>query len=247
MPDSQVFDTKGLDKYSYETKILDLNKKKGAKLLVEPEKHVNESYRETDIRIFDNNNNWYPWQKKIYEKIFNENGKFKEPDQRKIISIVDLAGAGGKSSFFKWIFVKNMEEIGRITYGTSSQLKASLVRLGPKRLYIIGLARSKRKNDSERELLSAIEDLKSGLVLNVMYGSADNLIIDPPHIIVSSNYVMDLGILSEDRWEVYKLSKNKDLKKLTKKGVFGLKKREMELKKKLEDEQDLILNSLKDH
>lgn len=113
-----------------------------------------------------------------------------------------------------------MEKIGGITYRTSSQLKVSLVNLDPKRLYIIGLARSKERNHSERELLSTIEDLKSGLVLNEMCSSTNNSVINPPHIIVSSNYVMDLGILSDDRWEIYELSKKKDLTKLTKKRDF---------------------------
>ena len=46
-----------------------------------------------------------------------------------------------------------------------------------------------------------------------MYGSGRTLLMEPPHIIVSSNYNLDYNLLSEDRWEVYEIS-DKKLKKV---------------------------------
>lgn len=86
--------------------------------------------------------------------------------------------------------------------------------MGKKDLYIVDLARSKSKNDKEEDLLSVLEDIKSGLVTNAMYGSGKTLLIEPPHIIVSSNYVLKYELLSNDRWEVYEINSSNKLQKL---------------------------------
>ena len=123
-------------------------------------------------------------------------------------------GNSGKSSFFKWLYFKHNEAIGRIGYGSASQLRSSAVNIGKKKLYIVDLARSKSKDDRQEDLLSVLEDLKSGLVTNAMYGSGRTLMMEPPHIIVSSNYVLKYELLSEDRWEVYQITKSNKLKRL---------------------------------
>ena len=171
-------------------------------------------YRGNDIKVFNNKNNWYPWQKDVYNLIFNEDSTFREPDPRKIISLVDKEGNSGKSSFFKWLFFNHPETIGRIGYGSASQLRSSAVNMGKKKLYIVDLARSKSKNDKEEDLLSVLEDLKSGLVTNAMYGSGKTLLMEPPHIIVSSNYILKYELLSSDRWNVVEINKSNKLKLL---------------------------------
>ena len=148
----------------------------------------------------------------LFEKV-EETEKFKKPDPRHILSLVDKKGNTGKSSFFKWLYYKYPKNIGRIGYGSASQLRSSVVNIGKKDLYIIDLSRSKSRNDRQEDLLSVLEDLKSGLVTNAMYGSGRTLLMEPPHIIVSSNYNLDYNLLSEDRWEVYEIS-DKKLKKV---------------------------------
>lgn len=45
-----------------------------------------------------------------------------------------------------------------------------------------------------------------------MYGRGNSLIIEPPHIIVSTNYLLSYENLSRDRWEVFEIdSKNQKL------------------------------------
>lgn len=169
-------------------------------------------YNADDIAIFNNKKNWYPWQEEIYSKIFEKDGQFKEPHPRHIISLVDKVGNSGKSSFFKWIYHHYPQSIGRIGYGSASQLRSSAVNLGKKELYILDLARSKSKDDRQEDLLSVLEDLKSGLVTSSMYGQGKTLMMEPPHIIISSNYRFDYNLLSGDRWEVYQITPKQSLK-----------------------------------
>ena len=45
--------------------------------------------------------------------------------------------------------------------------------MGRKKIYIIDLARTKSREDSEIDLLSAIEDIKSGVIAGAFYGRGD--------------------------------------------------------------------------
>lgn len=112
---------------------------------------------------------------------------------------------------FKFMQFKFPNEIGRILYGNSGQLRASLVNIGPKPMYIIDLSRSKSKNDKEEDLLSALEDLKNGVIISSFYGSGKQLLMLPPTIIVASNYVFDCDLLSKDRWSIYEIKGDKTL------------------------------------
>lgn len=186
-------------------------------------------YKGNDIKIFEDRTNWHPWQTSIYDSIFDDHGNYRIPDQRKIVSLIDTNGGSGKSSFFKFLYYKNPTTIGRMDYGSASQLRSAAVNIGMKNLYIVDLARAKSKNDHQEDLLSVLEDLKSGLVTNAMYGSGKTLIMEPPHILVSSNYILDYDLLSKDRWEVYKILptnrlKRIDPKKYQKKSKKKLKK-----------------------
>ena len=49
------------------------------------------------------------------------------------------------------------------------------------------------------------------MVFTAMYGQAKELIIEPPHLIVSSNYVLNSESLSKDRWETFEIKKDKTL------------------------------------
>lgn len=169
-----------------------------------------QSYDGRDIRMFDDRKNWYSWQKEVYNMIYNEDGTIKEPDPRAIISLVDFQGGSGKSSFFKYLYTNDeSKDIGRAGYGTAQQLRSALINQGPKRIYIIDLSRAKSKYDTQEDLLSILEDCKSGFIISPMYGQSKELIMEPPHIIVSSNYLFDTELLSKDRWNVYELKQNK--------------------------------------
>lgn len=42
-----------------------------------------------------------------------------------------------------------------------------------------------------------------------MYGSGETMLMDIPHILVSSNYIFDQLALSEDRWKTYSIENKK--------------------------------------
>lgn len=52
-------------------------------------KSFNEStssgYKGNDIKIFDNKNKWHPWQKQVYNMIYNDDHTIKTPDHRSIV------------------------------------------------------------------------------------------------------------------------------------------------------------------
>lgn len=213
----KVFHVIGLNRDAYNLEVARLQT--NSNYTVKHQAVLFSTYRGNDIKMFENKDQWYPWQKEIYQKVFDEKGAFTQAHPRKIISIVDKKGNSGKSSFFKWWFYTHPNSIGRIGYGSASQLRSSIVNIGQKPLYVIDLARTKSKDDRQEDLLSVLEDAKSGLVSNAMYGSGKTLIMEPPHIIVSSNYVLNYNLLSEDRWEVYEITSSNRLKALDRKKV----------------------------
>lgn len=216
LDEQQEYRVEGIRNQDFEEQINRIKKNKNFFIKSEPEliQKAND-YKGNDLIRFENPKDWYPWQNQIYNSLFekiDEVDVFKKPDPRHILSLVDKRGNTGKSSFFKWLYYKYPKNIGRIGYGSASQLRSSVVNIGKKDLYIIDLSRSKSKNDRQEDLLSVLEDLKSGLITNAMYGSGKTLLMEPPHIIVSSNYNLDYNLLSEDRWEVYEISNKKLIK-----------------------------------
>lgn len=181
--------------------------KKSFKLVAEPT--LFDGYSAEDLEVFNDKENWYPWQKAVYEKLFFNTTTIREPDPRKIIALYDKDGNAGKSSFFKYLYYHHSDEIGRLTYGTSSQLRSALVTIGPKKIYIIDLTRSEGRQASNVDFLSVIEDLKTGVVST--YGSGKTILMDIPHIIVSFTYSFDPSLFRRHRWRIYNLE-NKELK-----------------------------------
>ena len=178
--------------------------------LVEQE-GFDKSYKGEDLKIFENKENFRAWQKTIYNKIFDKYNLYNEPDPRKIISIVDKKGNTGKSSFWKYISFKHPNSVAKITFGTASQLRTSIVNAGEKKLYILDVTRTMGKYDNIDDVLSVIEELKNGYVVTHMYGSDKKLLCKPPHVIISTNTELDYSKLSADRWEVYKINKKNKL------------------------------------
>jgi hypothetical protein len=212
LPEDLVYKADAITKSYLDLSLIKLEMDKTFDRLEEPTKF--NDYNGEDLEIFDDEKNWFPWQRDIFKIIFHKDGSFREAHQRHIFSIIDVDGNSGKSSFFKYLFFKNPVEIGRLTYATASQLRSSSVNGGPKKLYIIDLARSKSRNDKEEDLLSVIEDIKGGLVVQNMYGASRQLLMSPPHIIISSNYRLNYNLLSKDRWRIFKIDKNNKLGKL---------------------------------
>lgn len=167
-------------------------------------------YSESDIIFLDDKANRYPWQNKFMFEFFDESEvNFKTPDDRTIYWVQDSAGNSGKSKFAKWL-VRRYPNSTKIAFGTSTQLRASVIDEGSQQFYILDIPRTLGSDDSMSSVISVIEDIKNGYVKSGMYGKSAELFIEPPHIVVLTNKECPTNLLSEDRWRVYSINRSKD-------------------------------------
>jgi hypothetical protein len=206
LPEEQDYNVGGLTRISFWAELEKLKNNKHYRPMELP---FSNKYTGDDLKIFDNRKNWHPWQRDIFDKIWNPNGSYKKPDPTHIVSIVDTKGNSGKSSFFKWLTYRNPSTIGRLGYGSAFQLRSRAINIGQRDLYIVDLTRAKPKSYREEDLLYVLKDLKTGFITNVR---GKTLLIPPPHIIVSSPYLINYNLLSNNRWETYRINGNKELK-----------------------------------
>jgi len=168
-----------------------------------------DEYLGYDIRMLDDRSQRHPWQNSMLDLIYNEKKEeFRRPDDRTITWIMDKNGNTGKSKMVKWLCINRPDEIIKITFGTSSQLKTSLVSTGPKICYIIDIPRTIGFEDKIINLITVVEDLKNGHIVSNMYGKHGQLIMDPPHIIILSNEKCPVKLMSKDRWKRYEINPN---------------------------------------
>jgi hypothetical protein len=51
------------------------------------------------------------------------------------------------------------------------------------------------------------------MVYSPRYGKCETLLMEPPHVLITSNYPLDYTLLSLDRWKVYEIKENGTLGK----------------------------------
>lgn len=160
------------------------------------------------------------WQKSAYDIIIAEN-----TDDRSVIWVYNPAGNVGKSKFQKWLCWKGKAK--RVCLGTATQIKTAIATAGAYSCYLCNLPRVSGNQESQRDLFSALEDIKDGWVESNMYGKDNQLFMDPPHLWVFSNDLPNLSLCSMDRWKIYRLlKKDDDLVEMTKEEVLT-KQREL--------------------
>lgn len=166
-------------------------------------------YAGNDIDFLGQPENRYPWQDKLLSILFKDGESIlSTPNDRTIIWITDTKGNSGKSKFVKYVCYNNPSTI-KVSFGSASQLRGSLVSAGKQNLYFLDIPRTLGDDDSMNSLLSVIEDLKNGFVVSTMYGKHSTLMMDPPHIIVFSNKSAPMDKLSADRWLTYFIDEDK--------------------------------------
>lgn len=143
----------------------------------------------------------YNWQKCVY---YISMGK---PDDRSIHWFYDTKGNRGKTQLTRMLLANHGKEVGVIPcVGTTNQLVSALINMGQKKTYLLDLPRAKTGGSWEErvaELMCTIEQLKNGLLVSAMYGKMNQLLIPHPNVIVFSNWIVDHGGLSSDRWVKY--------------------------------------------
>ena len=164
-------------------------------------------YSGKDIEFLNDKPNRTSWQNNLYDSIFDESkNQFIVADDRKIIWIYDKKGKCGKSKWVKWLCANNPEDIIKLTFGSPQQLRSAIVSIGPKKVYLIDIPRTRDKSDSMESLINSLEEVKNGHVTSIMYGQYKTIFFEPPHVIVFSNERCPKQMMSEDRWEIIDLS-----------------------------------------
>lgn len=172
-------------------------------------KNIKLTYSGKDLEVLDGGNNFYPWQRDLFNIIFqNFSFVIKSISSREVIWIEDLQGNSGKSLFVKWVCY-NCKNATKVSFGSGSQLRASIVDEGIKSVYFIDVPRQLATDDSMQSIFSVIEDTKNGFIKSSMYGKSNVLFMDPPVVVIFSNFSCPTSKLSVDRWKIYAIINNK--------------------------------------
>jgi hypothetical protein len=175
-------------------------------------KDQDQEYKKEEIFLFNDKGNFYPWQKSIYDQIFDEYSSLKRPHPRHIISILNFEGNKGKSAFLKYLCYKNPNKITKLSYGISGQLRSAAIDTGIKKVYFLDLPRTRDRNDNIEEILSVTEDIKNGFLFSIYYGKSKKLFMNPPFGILFTNRLIPDESLSEDHWASYRITDDFRLK-----------------------------------
>jgi len=161
-----------------------------------------QEYSGRDIVFLENDESHFPWQKKFAaELLIKGSTSFKSGDDRTILWIQDSVGNSGKSKWVKYLCYSN-PSCCKVSFGTASQLRSSLITAGPHEAYLVDIPRTLGTDDSVESLLSALEDLKNGFITSSFYGKNSKLLFDPPTVVCFSNAEPPLNKMSLDRWSV---------------------------------------------
>jgi len=156
-----------------------------------PRKRI--TYEGRDLKCMENPR---PFQKFIMDKISEE------PNDRDMYWWYNRSGCAGKSKLMKYLRFTR-DDFARVPMGSAIQIKTSCIEKGPHTTYMVDLPRVRGSDERQQELFSALEEVKNGWIESPMYGKAQELIMEPPHIHIFSNDLPNLAFASMDRWIVY--------------------------------------------
>ena len=134
----------------------------------------------------------YPYQKSIVEYL-------KTWEDRKILCIVQPSGDVGKSGFCEYLeyhdlafeipLMNDMQDIMQCVMGLPKKWTA----------FTIDMPKASKK-DKLAPFFAGLECLKNGVVYDKRYAFKKRR-MDRPHLIVFTNTLPDVALLSEDRWD----------------------------------------------
>jgi hypothetical protein len=174
---------------------------------------------------FDNSlsmENLREWQQGLYDYIVRlwatELPKeMKEEKDRAIYWIEDTRGNTGKSWFQKWLRYGQKELVcKKLPVSSVDRLISAICNISEKEevdVYMINLTRTQGADQSYKDLFAAIEDIKDGYVVDVMYGKYREAYIKSPTILIFSNKsIADFrSYLSLDRWVELRITAKQEL------------------------------------
>lgn len=155
------------------------------------------------------------WQYKLFKILTGETQDILK--DRKVVLIQDCCGNTGKSWFQKWLRVGQKTLLARSLPVSSVDRLISAVHILNNTyevdVYLIDLTRTQGEDQSYNDLFAAIEQIKNGHIVDVMYGKYNESIFKPPMIIIFTNSDISRfrNYLSNDRWLVYTINSQGEL------------------------------------
>lgn len=126
----------------------------------------------------------------------------KEVNDRVINWIYNPGGNIGKSKLVKYLCYNNLA--GYISFGKASDLINRILAMGAKSAYVLDLPRSKPKDAHMEDIYCVLEGLKNGHVQSTKYEGGE-LMFNPPHVWVFSNYLPEAKAMSSDRFKIWEV------------------------------------------
>jgi len=119
-----------------------------------------------------------------------------DPDDRKIVFVVDEVGGTGKSWFIKKWLLSHLADTQVLSVGKRDDLAHTIQE--SKRFFLFDLPRSQ----SEYLQYSVLEQLKDRFVFSPKYNSRTKILHHVPHVVVFMNEHPDMNKLSGDRYDI---------------------------------------------
>lgn len=141
----------------------------------------------------------YGWQRSIL-KIISE-----PPDGRSIYWIFEDRGCTGKTALAKHIILHNQDKALYVG-GAGKDIKYAVLNFIKKHeleVVIYNLARTKEGYIS----YTSMEEICDGFAFSGKYES-EQLVFNPPHVLVFSNFLPNREALSKDRWKIFEIIDN---------------------------------------
>lgn len=142
-----------------------------------------------------------PWQRTLETMIMHF------ADYRSIVWVTDRNGGAGKSQFVKKMCC--FRNACMLSYAKTADL-LNVVGQYTRRAYLVDLMRCKPKDIGDGDLYGALEQIKTGMILNTKYKTFFKA-FKPPHVIVFANHTPILTNLSADRWKLFYINENMEL------------------------------------
>lgn len=139
-----------------------------------------------------------PWQVYVVKKLADT------PDKRAINWIHEEEGGTGKSNLVKFLRFYFSDKVATIDACDHKDMVEKVVKAGARKMYLIDLPRAGKQRSSAREMYTAVEQIKNGMVDKQKYAPQE-LLMGAPHVWVFSNAEPDTTLWSEDRYRLWKI------------------------------------------
>jgi len=140
----------------------------------------------------------YPFQAKIVDDV-----KAACTDDRSINWVYDPIGGVGKSILAKYIVYHRLGYF--VSVAKASDIANVVIKRGAAPAYMFDIPRTKSNQVSDDELYQILEQVKNGMVFTGKYEGGE-LLMDPPHIWVFSNFYPNYSKMSHGRFKVYSVT-----------------------------------------